>query len=245
MTNARLARRRAPSPPRKLTAGTEHMARAGDLALLSASAGLLLGNGQTTEGTVAAVERLADRLGFRATVLPSWGELTIRVDDDTGSRFEIVAVDPVGVDMNKVAATIGVIDEFCEGRVDADAARAALEAVGRLPSVSLARFALLAAAGAAALGVIFGAAHLLSLVLIALCAGAGACLRRWLAGMTRNPFAQPFCAAFLAGVVGAIAVRLELSSVLRLIAVCPCMVLVPGPQLLNGTLDLAHGRIAL
>src|SRR5262249_62047280 len=155
MTTARLARRRAPSPPRKLTAGTEHMARAGDLALLSASAGLLLGNGQTTEGTVAAVERLADRLGFRATVLPSWDELTIRVDDDTGSRFEIVAVDPVGVDMNKVAATIGVIDEFCEGRVDADAARAALEGVGRPPPLPPAPLALLGAPGAAAPGGVF------------------------------------------------------------------------------------------
>jgi uncharacterized membrane protein YjjB (DUF3815 family) len=102
---------------------------------------------------------------------------------------------------------------------------------------------LLAAAGAAALGVIFGAAHLPSLVLIAL--SAGACLRRWLAGISRNPFVQPFCAALLAGAVGAIAVRLQLSSVLHLVAVCPCMVLVPGPHFLNGTIDLARARIAL
>jgi uncharacterized membrane protein YjjB (DUF3815 family) len=93
--------------------------------------------------------------------------------------------------------------------------------------------------------VIFGAAHLLSLVLIALSAGAGACLRRWLARMSRNLFVQPFCAALLAGVVGAIAFRLQISSVLRLVAVCPCMVLVPGPHLLNGMIDLARARIAL
>jgi uncharacterized membrane protein YjjB (DUF3815 family) len=56
---------------------------------------------------------------------------------------------------------------------------------------------------------------------------------------------QPFCAALLAGVVGAIAVRLQLSSGLRFVAVCPCMVLVPGPHFLNGMIDLARLRITL
>src|SRR5712692_801982 len=223
----------------------EHVASAGDLALIAVSARLLFANGQTTDGTVAAVERLADALGVRATVLPRWGELTVRIDGDISSPYEIFAVEPVGVDMNKVAATIKVIDEVRDGRIDAEAARSALEAVARFPPVSVARFALLAAAGAAALGVIFGATHLPSLVLIAFSAGAGAGLRRWLAGMSRNPFVQPFGAALLAGAVGAIAVRLQLSSVLRLVAVCPCMVLVPGPHLLNGTIDLARGRTAL
>ena len=103
----------------------------------------------------------------------------------------------------------------------------------------------MAAAGAAALGVIFGTMHLLSLLLIALSAGAGACLRRWLATKSANLLVQPLCAALLAGVLGAISVRFQLSSVLRLVAVCPCMVLVPGPHFLNGGIDLFRGRIAL
>ena len=41
------------------------------------------------------------------------------------------------------------------------------------------------------------------------------------------------------------AVRYDLSSSLRLVAVCPCMVLVPGPHFLNSALDLINGRIAL
>jgi uncharacterized membrane protein YjjP (DUF1212 family) len=49
----------------------------------------------------------------------------------------------------------------------------------------------------------------------------------------------------LAGAVGAIVVRLQLSSVLRLVAVCPCMVLVPGPHLLNATIDLDRACISL
>jgi uncharacterized membrane protein YjjB (DUF3815 family) len=91
--------------------------------------------------------------------------------------------------------------------------------------------------------VIFGASHVFTLFLIALSAGVGACVRRWLAAKSKNLFVQPFCAAFLAGIVGAVAVHLQLSSVLRLVAVCPCMVLVPGPHLLNGALDLARARL--
>ena len=248
MTDASANQSRARSPagrPLSTAQPRESVALAGDLALILVSARLLFGNGQTTERTVAAVEQLADALGFRATVFPRWGELTVRIDNDAGSLYEIIAVEPVGVDMNKVAATVSVIDKVCDGRMDAEAARSALEAVTRFAPVSVARFALLAAAGAAALGVIFGAAHLPSLVLIALSAGAGACLRRWLAGISRNPFVQPLCAALLAGAVGAIVVRLQLSSVLHLVAVCPCMVLVPGPHLLNGAIDLARARIAL
>jgi uncharacterized membrane protein YjjP (DUF1212 family) len=248
MTNSSTDQRHPPlsgSQPFSIVQPRESSVTSGDRALILISARLLFANGQTTERTVSAVEQLADALGFRATVFPHWGELTVRIDDDTGSRYEIIAVEPVGVDMSKVAATVSVIDKVCAGRMDAEAARSALEAVTRFPPVSVARFALLGAAGAAALGVIFGAAHLLSLVLIALSAGAGACLRRWLAGISRNPFVQPFCAALLAGVVGAIVVRLQLSSVLRLVAVCPCMVLVPGPHFLNGAIDLARARLAL
>jgi len=222
-----------------------YVAPRGDIALITASAELLFANGQTTQRTVSDVERLARALRLRATVVLRWGELIVRIADDSGFHNEIVTVEPAGVDMSKVAATSGVIDELCEDRIDAAAARSALDAISRRPPVSLPRFALLAAAGAAALGVIFGAAHLLSLILIAFSAGTGAWVRRRLAGISRNPFVQPFCAALLAGIVGAVAARLQVSSVLRLVAVCPCMVLVPGPHLLNGTIDLVRARISL
>src|SRR6202043_2856903 len=91
--------------------------------------------------------------------------------------------------------------------------------------------------------VIFGVQHLSAAGLIFASAGAGAALRRGLARYTTNLFIQPFCAALLAGVIGALAVRYQLSSLLRLVAVCPCMGLVPGPHVLNGALDLIDGRI--
>lgn len=218
-------------------------ATADDLILRAAT--LLFANGQTTERTMAETVRLAARLGVQATVLPRWGELGVRIDDGHAARLEVAAAEPVAVDMGKVAATVRAIDAFCDGETGADAVGPALQAIASRPPVSPARFAALAACGAAALGVIFGAAHPLSLVLIALSAGAGAYLRRSLAGISRNPFPQPFCAALLAGVVGGVVARLHLSSLQLLVAVCPCMVLVPGPHLLNGALDLARARIAL
>ena len=222
-----------------------YAASAEELALISLSARLLFENGQSTEKVVSALGQLADSMGLRAAVFPRWGELTVLIDDGSGSRREILDASPVGVDMRKVAATMGIIDDIGSGDLDAAAARSTLEKIARFPPVSTARFALLAAAGAAALGVIFGASHPFSLLLIAISAGAGACLRRGLAAISHNLFVQPLCAALLAGTIGAIAVRLQLSSALRLIAVCPCMILVPGPHLLNGTIDLARARIAL
>src|SRR4029077_6402203 len=248
MSNADAEQRRPPRPaerPLPAIRPGKRLDPAAALDLVSTSARLLFGNGQSTEQTVMASVRLAEALGFRGSLFPRWGELVVRIEDDAGSRYEIVAAEPAGMDMSKVTATMNAIDKICDGRMDAAAAQSALEAIIRLPPVSIARFALLAAAGAAALGVIFGAAHPLSLILIAFSAGAGACLRRWLAGISRNLFVQPLCAALLAGVVGAIAFRLQLSSVLRLVAVCPCMVLVPGPHFLNGMIDLARARVGL
>jgi uncharacterized membrane protein YjjP (DUF1212 family) len=221
-----------------------HAISADELALLSLSAKLLFQNGQTTRSTTTTVTRLGMALGHRVLLFPRWGEICIRVDGP-GGRQESVGATPAGVDMNKVVATMKVIEDMCDGRINAATARSSFEAIARYPPVGVARFALFAGAGAAALGVIFGTVHWHALLLIAFSASLGACLRRWLAGLSRNLFLQPFCAALLAGGIGAVAVRLQLSSALRLVAVCPCMVLVPGPHLLNGTMDLVRGRLPL
>jgi uncharacterized membrane protein YjjB (DUF3815 family) len=70
-------------------------------------------------------------------------------------------------------------------------------------------------------------------------------LRRALGRHFKNPFLQPFCAALLAGIIGGIAVRYQLSSSLRLVAVTPCMILFPGPHVLNAAADLLRGRVPL
>jgi uncharacterized membrane protein YjjB (DUF3815 family) len=138
--------------------------------------------------------------------------------------------------------TIGDIEA---GRRPADAAAKSIKDIASLRPAPTWLFALAAACGAVALAVIFGVRHVPAAALIFVSAGAGAFLRRALGQLSTNLFIQPFCAALLAGIIGAIAVRYDLSSSLRLVAVCPCMVLVPGPHFLNGALDLIQGRISL
>jgi hypothetical protein len=93
------------------------------LDLLLASAKLLFQNGQTTEKITTAVTRLGAAFGNRALLFPHWGELSIRIEGPAGIHQEVIAVQPAGVDMNKVFATMKVIDGFCGGRIDSNAAR--------------------------------------------------------------------------------------------------------------------------
>jgi uncharacterized membrane protein YjjP (DUF1212 family) len=206
---------------------------------------VLFANGQATDQTIDATERLGRELGLRARIIPRWRELELQTEDADGRLSSQVVADPTGVDMDRVASTMRAVDDVESGRLSADAASKAIAVIAKAPPAPTWLFALAAAAGAVALSVIFGVEHFLPTVLIFVSAGAGAILRRALARISANFFIQPFCAALLAGVIGAIAVRYDLSSSLRLVAVCPCMVLVPGPHFLNSALDLIAGRIHL
>jgi uncharacterized membrane protein YjjP (DUF1212 family) len=201
-------------------------------------------NGQATDQTVAAAERLGRALDLHATVMARWGELQLQSDSET-TPFCQVPADPAGVEMDRVASTMRAIEDVESGRLAPDAAMKAIGVISRAPPAPTWLFAFAAAAGAVALSVIFGVGHFLPAVLIFVSAGAGAILRRALAQLSGNYFIQPFGAAILAGLIGALAVRYDLSSSLRLVAVCPCMVLVPGPHFLNSALDLISGRIHL
>src|SRR5271165_1191560 len=211
--------------------------------LVLAVARVLYVNGQSTEQTVAAAEQLGDRLGLRARIMPRWGELHLQAEDADTRIISAVTAVPAGVNMARVAAAMRAIGAL--GAVPEPAAMETIAAISRAPPVTAWLFTLAAGAGAVALAVIFGVQHLPAAALIFLSAAAGAILRRIVAQNSANVFLQPFCAGLLAGVIGALAVRYELSSTLRLVAVCPCMVLVPGPHVLNGALDLIKGRIHL
>src|SRR6266404_4803532 len=210
--------------------------------LVLACARVLYVNGQATDQVLEAATRLGDILGLRAEIMPRWGELQLQVEAGDARVVSAAAADPTGVDMDRVASTMRVIDEIGAGRLAPDAAVEAIGAISRAPPAPTWLFTLAAAAGAVALAVLFGVGHFLPAILIFASAGAGAILRRALAQLSGNYFIQPFGAAVLAGLVGALAVRYDLSSSLRLVAVCPCMVLVPGPHFLNGALDLIGGR---
>ena len=214
-----------------------------DLAM--AFARVLYVNGQSTKETVAAVGRLVRALGLRSEIVLRWGQVQLELQGRDGRIFSQVAADPTGVHMRRVAAAMSAIESVEAGRLSPNSALSVVTAIAKAPPTPTWLFALAAAVGAMALGVIFGAEHGAALGFILLSAAAGAVLRRTLALWSANVFVQPFCAALLAGAVGGLSVRYEVSSSLRLVAVCPCMVLVPGPHLLNSALDLVSGRIHL
>jgi uncharacterized membrane protein YjjP (DUF1212 family) len=183
------------------------------------AATLLFAHGQTTEQTATAAERLGRALGVTVKVLPNWGELTVELQG--ASVSQIVPAKPLGVDMGRVLAVTTVIDQVCDGALSAEAAQFALELAGRLPPASTLRFTLLAAIGAASLGVIFGTLDATSLLLMAASAAIGALVRSSLSGFSSNPLIQPLCAAFIAGLVAAAASRFQLSDAITLVGFCP------------------------
>jgi uncharacterized membrane protein YjjP (DUF1212 family) len=211
--------------------------------LVLAFARVLHVNGESTDDTLAAAERLADHLDLRARIIPRWGELKIQSADD--GLVSVGAAEPTGIDMDRVASAVRAIDQITAGRLTPPAAMEAIRAISHAPPAPTWLFTVAAAAGAAALAVIFGVEHVPAVALIVASAAVGAVLRRTLARYTTNPVLQPLCAALLAGLIGALAVRFQLSSSLRLVALCPCMILVPGPHVLNGMMDLAAVRIHL
>lgn len=211
--------------------------------LLAKAACLLFVNGQSSESLGVTIRRFGKGLGVEADILLRWGEVILFVDGRPMPR--ILPAKPTGVDMGRVTATLRIVDDLCAGRISRAEVETALRAVESLPPVNIWRFALLAALGAAALGVIFGASDLPTLATIAFSAGTGALVRRAVSHLSRNALIQPFSAAFIAGVVGLLAFRLNLDVDSRLALVCPCMVLVPGPHVLNGTIDLARSRVTI
>jgi len=213
------------------------------LELILAFARVLYVNGQATDQVVAASRRLGNKLGVRAELLPRWGELQLRAEGEGASSH--VAADPTGVDMDRVVSTMRAIADIETGRLSPDEAGSRIGAIAKAPPAPTWLFALAAGVGAVALAIIFGIQHQLAALLIFASAGAGGFLRRAIAKVSANIFVQPFCAALLAGLIGGLAVRYQLSTSLRLIVVCPCMVLVPGPHILNGALDMISGRIHL
>ena len=213
--------------------------------LVLASAQVLYVNGESTDEIIKASARLGERLGLQATLIPSWGELQLLARKGACELFSVVKADPTGIDMDRVVSTWQTIDELGAGKLTSAAGFEQLKKISQAAPAPTWLFTLAAVAGAVALSVIFGVSHLAAVAIIAASAAVGALLRRTLAWYSTNALLQPFCAALLAGLVGALAVHFQLSSPLRLVAVCPCMILFPGPHMLKGMIDLISARVSL
>jgi uncharacterized membrane protein YjjP (DUF1212 family) len=142
--------------------------------LVLAFARVLYVNGQATEQTVAAAERLGRALGLHAKVMPRWGEVQLQLMDKDAKLVAQVAADPTGVDMDRVAAAMRAIEDIEAGRLAPDSAATAIGTISKAPPAPTWLFALAAALGAVALSVIFGVEHFLPTVLIFVSGIAGA-----------------------------------------------------------------------
>jgi uncharacterized membrane protein YjjP (DUF1212 family) len=161
--------------------------------IVLAFARVLYVNGHATEPTMDAIGRLGRTLGLRAKLMLRWGELQLQ-DMDPKATSGIVAADPVGVDMDRVASAMRAIEDVEAGRLAPGTALNAIEAISRAPPTATWLFTLAAAAGAMALAVIFGVEHVSAAALIFVSAAVGAILRRCLARLSANVFIQPFFA---------------------------------------------------
>src|SRR6267378_322124 len=97
--------------------------------LLLTFARVLYVNGQSTDETLAAAERLGNKLDLRTRIIPRWGELQLQVEEGGSRLLSLEAADPTGVDMDRVASAMGAIEEVGAGRLALPAAREAIIAI--------------------------------------------------------------------------------------------------------------------
>src|SRR5262244_3918497 len=100
--------------------------------LVLAFARVLYVNGQATDETIGAGEKLARFLNLRATILARWGELQLQPEGaDTPLSDRLVAADPSGVNMVRVTSAMRGIEDIGAGRQPATSARDAISAIAK------------------------------------------------------------------------------------------------------------------
>lgn len=214
--------------------------------LIASASATLQASGESTSVTLAAIDRMNHGLGTDVELIPAWTSVTLAERGaGVASAPRIVVAPPTGIAMNAVARLMRTIDKVGAGSAsEADLAEALADAKKMRPA-NIWPFLLACATGSASLAVIFGAQDATAVGLAAGSAVLGGVARRALARLHVGPIGQVFTAALIAGLIGGLAVHADISSALRLIAVCPAMILVPGPHILNATLDLLNLRIPL
>lgn len=202
-------------------------------------------NGQSTSMTLVAVQRLSHGLRQPAVLIPGWSSVSVYDPRDDSRDMLVGEVHPTAVNMRRVTALMRAVDNAELRPLQRDEIERALDSAGRQPASSNRAFVTACGVGAAALAVVFGATDPRVIAAIALAAALGGLVRRLLARVSGDALLQTFSAALIAGVAGAVAGEIGLPAAVGLIAVCPAMVLVPGPQILIGAMDLLAGRMSL
>ncbi len=218
---------------------------AGALQTILRAAILLHDSGQSTAMTLTAVRRLSRGLGQPAEIIPGWSTLTV-YDPRTGGANAVTGqTRPIAVNMRRVATVMRAVDDAGRRSVDRREIEQVLDDAARLPPSSTLAFVMACGLGAAALSIVFGVTDLRAVGLISAAAALGGLLRRLVATVTSDVLLPIFGAAVIAGAAGALAGAVGLQVPGGLVALCPAMVMVPGPQILIGAMDLLATRMPL
>ncbi len=212
-----------------------------DARLILAAAHTLFVNGEDTSGVLNRTAQLAGAMGRETRVVPRWDEIALI----EGERPLLTApAVPWAINMRRVAATLALIDRYPAEGGRADWQRQLAEAAA-LPAYNVALFAFAGAFGAFALTYLNGATHWIVPLIAAVGAAINGFVRRGLGAVGANDLAQLFAATLIAGALGGVAVRLGVDFASGLVALGPLFVLVPGPALIGGAIDLAALRVSL
>lgn len=231
------------------SASTGHPSRhtAAQRDALRTAATTLVTNGHTTTGTINALTDLGGRWGLDLTVVPTWDHTAI-IDREDGTTLTTAPTAPAAVNMHAVAGAMKTLTAATgpdQAPPDAAELSAQLRRDAERPPYPDLIFAAACITGACALAVIFGSRAPLEFALIAAAAGAGGLARRAVGRHGVGLFGQAFLAALIGALTASAAHALATGATSLLVALCPAMVLVPGPHLLNGMLDLAGRHISL
>ncbi|WP_418516282.1 threonine/serine ThrE exporter family protein [Curtobacterium flaccumfaciens pv. flaccumfaciens] len=205
------------------------------------TAAILHSNGQESADTADTATSMLHPTDPAATADLSWAGVTVRAQ----SQKHFLPAVPAAINMRRVEAVLLAVNAYRRDGHSISNLNQHLSKAATLPPAPLWLFIVACVTGGTSLAVIFGAQTLPGLVVIAISCALGGLVRRLLGRIDVGPLAQAFVAALVAGLVGGIAVQLDLSTPLRLVAVCPAMILVPGPHILNGIIDIARLRIPL
>lgn len=206
------------------------------------AARLFLVYGASADHVRQRVEAVAAGLGVSANLFISGERLLLSVSSTAGYRTRIGRpIDNMGIDIGRFDALETIVADVLANRVGLAEADRRLDALENAGGSHPGWLVVLAVGGtAASLARLFGAEW--AVVAAALLAGVvNTLLRRFFGRRHANPVAAAFVAAFVSGLLGAMALGTASQASPILCLVAAGMILVPGVPLINGIVDLAAG----
>lgn len=214
-----------------------------ELRLLATAGRLLLEYNDSTgeiENTLAATSRAISSEPFAMTV--SYGGVAVSLGD--GPPL-LVRVHELRYNATVQAQIHSILDKLCRREFDPTTAFAELELV-EARSVRHSRWINVPAIGfaAAALATLLGA-DFVAVAGAGIATALGLVARQDLAKRHFSLLMLPFIAALIGAVVGALAIRCGWTRTPGLIVIVPALMIVPGPHLINGLIDLVDNYISM